>query len=125
MEEYREEDLSLLVYDDDDPEHSWEDPVLDKDLLNLSDTQYLSRILGPRRMGLEVIRLLCIIYTTISLDSGAHDLGVRHHLPHRDPRQLCCLPGHLQTQIHAHGYQLLSLLSGCGRLDDLDTWPAP
>ena len=64
MEEYREEDLSLLVYDDDDPEHSWEDPVLDKDLLNLSDTQYLSRILGPRMMGLEVVGLLCIIYSS-------------------------------------------------------------
>lgn len=57
MNEYREEDPSLLVYDEDDPEHSWEDPVLDEDLLNLSDARYLSRILGPRRMGLEVVQL--------------------------------------------------------------------
>ena len=57
MTEYREEDPSLLVYDEDDPEHSWEDPVLDEDLLNLSDARYLSRILGPRRMGLEVVQL--------------------------------------------------------------------
>jgi hypothetical protein len=55
MEEAMEEHLATPYYDDDDDhEHDWGVPVLDLDLANLSDVQYLSRILGPRRMGFEV-----------------------------------------------------------------------
>ena len=39
-----------------DNEHAWGVPVPDQDLANLSDAQFLSRILGPRRMGFEVRR---------------------------------------------------------------------
>ena len=42
-------------YDDDlDDDHDWGDPVQDLDLVNMSNDQYLRRILGPRRMGFEV-----------------------------------------------------------------------
>ena len=40
--------------DDADQAWDWGVPVTDLNLTNLSDVQYLSRILGPRRMGYKV-----------------------------------------------------------------------
>ena len=49
------EDNAILDYvDAGDNEQAWGVPVTDLDLSNLSDIQYLSRILGPRRMGYQV-----------------------------------------------------------------------
>ena len=38
-----------------DNEHAWGLPVGDMNLTNLSDHEYLNTILGPRRMGYQVI----------------------------------------------------------------------
>ena len=50
-----EENITTEEYDDGgDSDHAW--GVNLSHLANLSDVQYLSRILGPRRMGYEVTR---------------------------------------------------------------------
>ena len=49
-----EENITTGEYDDDDDDHAWGVPVNMSHLASLSDVQYLSRILGPRRMGYEV-----------------------------------------------------------------------
>ena len=62
-----EENLTTEDYvDDDDSDRAWDIPVNLSHLANLSDVQYLSRILGPRRMGYEVtiIAKFKIIYLT-------------------------------------------------------------
>ena len=51
MEEILEEDIEDV---DGDSDHAWSVPINLSHLANLSDIQYLSRILGPRRMGYEV-----------------------------------------------------------------------
>ena len=50
-----DEHIATYGYDDDiDDDRDWGDPVQDQDLVNMSDDQYLRRILGPRRMGFDV-----------------------------------------------------------------------
>ena len=59
-------------------DHSWDEPVTDLKLLNLSDDQYLSRILGPRRMGLEVGGLTALqhlMFTIFDPDCCPNDCG--------------------------------------------------
>ena len=41
-------------YSDGDNDHAWGVPVRDLNLTNLTDAEYLARILGPRRMGYQV-----------------------------------------------------------------------
>ena len=43
------------VDDNGDNDHAWGVPVRDHNLANLSDEEYLSTILGPRRMGYQVL----------------------------------------------------------------------
>ena len=42
------------VDSDGDNDHAWGVPVRDLNLTNLTDAEYLARILGPRRMGYQV-----------------------------------------------------------------------
>ena len=53
------EDLlaNMSVVDDGDNDHAWGVPVRDHNLANLSDEEYLTTILGPRRMGYQVLVL--------------------------------------------------------------------
>ena len=54
MEEILE---NMTAVDDDgdgDKDHAWGVPVNDDNLTNLSDEEYLTTILGPRRMGYQV-----------------------------------------------------------------------
>ena len=44
----------IVVDDDGENDHAWGDPVNDDNLTNLSDEEYLTTILGPRRMGYQV-----------------------------------------------------------------------
>ena len=98
-------------------DHSWDEPVTDLKLLNLSDDQYLSRILGPRRMGLEVGGLTALqhlMFTIFDPDCCPNDCGVRDHLPYRGAGQHCCLLGDCEAEVHAHRHQLLPLFIGSG-----------
>ena len=55
LEENMKEQLATIDYDaDHDDDHDWDNSLQDLDLVNISDDQYLRRILGPRRMGFEV-----------------------------------------------------------------------
>ena len=42
------------IDDDGENDHAWGVPVNDHNLANLSDEEYLTTILGPRRMGYQV-----------------------------------------------------------------------
>ena len=35
--------------------HDWSEPVRHEDLVNLSNAEFLRKIMGPQRMGLEVL----------------------------------------------------------------------
>ena len=47
---------NMTAVDDDDlnNDHAWGVPVKEHNLVNLSDEEYLTTILGPRRMGYQV-----------------------------------------------------------------------
>ena len=102
-------------YDDLDDDRDCGNPVQDQDLVNMSDDQYLKRILGPRRMGFELKQNLTTHYLIqIVSDCGPHDPGVRDHILDRDGGQHGRLPGDCEAQVHAHGYQLLLVFPGSG-----------
>ena len=46
------------IDDDGENDHAWGVPVRDHNLANLSDEEYLTTILGPRRMGYQVFFFL-------------------------------------------------------------------
>ena len=47
-------DEMTTVASDGENDHAWGVPVRDVNLTNLSSTEYLATILGPRRMGYQV-----------------------------------------------------------------------
>ena len=48
------ENMTAIHEDDGDNDHVWGLPVNDHNLANLPDEDYLTTILGPRRMGYQV-----------------------------------------------------------------------
>ena len=54
------EDIHENMMGDGENDHAWGVPVKEHNLTNLSDEEYLSTILGPRRMGYQVWLSLCL-----------------------------------------------------------------
>ena len=52
------EDIHENMMGDGENDHAWGVPVRDHNLANLSDEEYLTTILGPRRMGYQVFFFL-------------------------------------------------------------------
>ena len=52
------ENMTAIDEDDGDNDHAFGVPVNDHNLANLSDEEYLTTILGPRRMGYQVFFFL-------------------------------------------------------------------
>ena len=55
------------IDDDDKNDHAWGVPIRDDNLTNLSDEEYLSTILGPRRMGYQVFFLLQVFKSHVQV----------------------------------------------------------
>ena len=60
----RVDNLSMLTpvintsCEDVQPVHAWGVPVPSVDVSNMSDDEYLERILGPQRMGYQVMQMM-------------------------------------------------------------------
>jgi hypothetical protein len=54
MEDILEKMAAVYGDVDGDNDHAWGVPVKEHNLTNLSDEEYLTTILGPRRMGYQV-----------------------------------------------------------------------
>ena len=61
------EDIHENMMGDGENDHAWGVPVKEHNLTNLSDEEYLSTILGPRRMSYQVFFLLQVFKSHVQV----------------------------------------------------------